>query len=277
MPPMSVAQAFKSEESAIVHVVVAALSVAEGIAKFAFLLTVFVWQLIFLLGIGVALVLMREGFMYAIPFLLKHADIIVDIINIGIIALIAFSDAVIFAYDYIAEVVDLFGGKWPVIDPWAFTTLTKSEYKHALTFISTECAPYNALVPIYQTAVLPYVSEYTCPYARLAIPAVGKDFVLQFTDTLTADPSPYENNCDVEFPTTTTLAVCVPLASGYFISEILFPLMIIGLFAWSCFGSIRHCVWSSIQLVIITLESFVRLSSQTVSQTVAFIERKKNV
>ena len=52
----TVIDALKSDERAVVHVITASLSVAEGFASFAFLLIVFIWQLIFLLGVGVALV-----------------------------------------------------------------------------------------------------------------------------------------------------------------------------------------------------------------------------
>lgn len=270
-------QAVKSEEKAIVHVVTAALAAAEGVASFVFLLIVFVWQLFFLLGIGLALVLVRELFFYFIPVLIDFAVPIVDVINVAIEALNVFALAIVGGYDALASVVDMFpGANWPIIEPWWTSTISYNEYKDALKFIATQCKPYNALVPIYSRAVLPYISNYTCPYARLAIPAFGRDAVDVFTDTITVSPFPYENNCRATYPSTTTLAVCVPLASGYFIAEILFPLMIIGLFIWSCFGPFRHFAWAVIQLASLTLETTVRVLTQTVSETVAFMERKKN-
>ena len=231
------------------HVFEGGLELAAGCVVFAEVLIFFSSELLIISGIGIALLAFRYGFMWSIPVLIEWQGPMVVLLNAAILALNAFCDAAIIAIDAAIGLADTFGAKVPYIPPMVWGTLTTAEYVAALKIVSTTCTPYTGVGSVWGLSVLPRVSPEVCPYARMVYPITGgrgTSFVAGF---LTTDPNPYTNNCAVT-PPHNHEAVCIALASGYAVIEIIVPLLLFCLLLYACGHAVFSLLWSLSSLVV---------------------------
>ena len=232
------------------RVVGAVVKFGESLVKFGFLLVVCSWALAFVAAVGAVLVAGRHAFIASTPFMLRHARIIVFFLNdVVIIALDVVINAFIVAIDAIFAIVDVFGGS---ARPLSFTSIprvTYAEYESVLREVVTTCSRVDGLVAMWNMSVAPVVSRAACPYARAVYPLLGGTSLMNSTvGTFTVDPDPMANNCaDVPGPSPENVALCMGLASGYVVLEVLLPLVVLGVFLLAAGHAIVALVYDAVE------------------------------
>lgn len=226
----------------VVELVEASLAFGEGVVGYFVLLTVFSWGLGIMILVGIGLAAIRYLFFSLIPVFIAFADPIVAIIDASIGILNVCVDAIIVIIDAVDEVLGT--GTSPDFVDWP--GLTISEFKSEMKFIWAECGPYDSAVRVWELAVTPRVSEEVCPYARAVYPVYQAKWAEGF---VTADPDPYEGNCFIEQPSPRA-AVCVGLASGFIVMEVLVPLFVVLLFLYAALKPLLKIAWSASSIVV---------------------------
>lgn len=219
-----------------------------GIVDYGVVLTVFSSFILFIVASGAVLVGARVLFFKMIPALIELADPIVLGINAMILALDAFSDTV-------SVVIEALSFGADTVTPLSFGHLSISKYKRTLKELALECTSYNSVGTVWSQMLVPHISKSVCPYVRAVRPVMGDN--LDFLDGfVTTNSDPYGNNCDV-VPPPEYAGVCVGLASGYIVLELLLPLLLGCLFFWTTGKSVFKLVWSLSGLVVLLVESAI--------------------
>ncbi len=230
-----------SFEGALVGLVEAVVGVIVSLLQFFLLLYAFCYAWMLTAGIGAWLIFFRWAFFKSIPWLIRHADFVVGVLNVFIATFELLENVVITVVDaiaIIADAVDFLTGHKPamkVLDYVPFNVLTVGEYESELRLIARECAPIDSVVAIFDEWVPRLVDEATCPAYRAIQPVsfgVGR-WVYRKFGWWVSDPTPYPgNNCDrPEGPRHGVLCSC--LAVGYPVFEVLLPLVFLGIIVLS--------------------------------------------
>jgi len=253
----------KRDAGLVARLVGSAVALGAGLVAFGGMMVVFSWAFVFILGGGVALLVARVVFFWMAPFMLEHAPIIVFYINnFVLIALDVIIDAVIVAINVIraAEI-------WNSDKPLAFEdikSVTVAEFETLMRDAIQTCSKVDSVGTMWTFAVTPSLSGATCPYIRAVIPsfdAVGVGLG-GLDGWFTYDPSPMGNNCAPagEFASSTTpVGLCIGLASGYVVLEVVLPLLVIGLFMMACFSSLRRISMDVVKLVVVVAFQLVEI------------------
>ena len=219
-----------------------------GVADFAVVVSVFSSVILFIVAGGAVLVGARLLFFKMIPELIRFADPIVLGINTMLLALDTFSDVVSVVIEALSMGVDS-------VQPLDFDTISVAEYKTTLKEIVLVCTDYNSVGTVWSRMLVPDISQSVCPYVRAVRPVVGSD--LDFLDGfVTTNSDPYGNNCDVVRPPEYA-GVCVGLASGYIVLEVLLPLLLGCLFLWTTGRSLFKLVWALSGFVLLVTASLI--------------------
>lgn len=230
------------------HIVFSALLLAEGCIKFVLMLVVFSSLFAFLILTGVALVAIRRAFLWMLPFLIRHGDVVVAGINIMLDLLQVFSVAVIAGIDLAIAAADLFGAGIDVIEPLDFGQLSVEAYKSAMNNIATTCGPYTDVWSVWSLTAAPVLSSHVCPYARAVYPVAGETLTA-FEGFVTVESDPYGNNCEVELPPDFAM-VCTGMSAGYIILEALVPLLLVCFFFYAAGHALLKIVWAASSMVL---------------------------
>ncbi|MEK9529487.1 MAG: hypothetical protein VW491_11265 [Gammaproteobacteria bacterium] len=254
----------KRDAGLVARLVGSAVALGAGLVSFGGMMVVFSWAFLFIMGGGVALLVARVVFFWLAPFMLEHAPVIVFYINnFVLIALDVIIDACIVAINTIRA-----AEFWNSDKPLAFTdikSISVAEFETLMRDAIQTCSKVDSLSSMWTFGVTPSLSEAACPYVRAVLPsfrAIGTD-LSALDGWVTYDPSPMGNNCapSGEFADSTTpVGLCIGLASGYVVLEVVLPLLVVGLFMMACFSAIRHIVFDVIKLVVVVAYQLVELA-----------------
>lgn len=236
---------------ALKTVCLAAIDIALGIPAFFVLLVAFSYEIGTFVVIGVATLISRYVFLAMIPFILKHTDIFLDILNASIAFADIFFDICILIIDGIIGVATgitdiinalsrLFSGH-KVINNLAVNfpkfikikTVSRHSFKEFLIRIETNCPAYNSAEEIFYYIARNVIGPAFCPPVRYLYPSKpfynAADKLLGWSYAGSADPTPGvpDTNC-IDASDETADYVCVGLGVGYIILEIFLP-MILGI------------------------------------------------
>jgi len=252
----------EDDARAVARFVGSVVSLAAGLAGFAMLVVTFSWAFGFILLAGGGLLMTRVVFFWTAPFMLRHAPIIVGYLNdIVITALDVVIDAVVLAINVLRSADPFYHGG---DIPWAdLAKVSVAEFEAALREAMQTCVKVDSLGTMWSFAVTPTVSGAACPLVRAAYPVadrIGLD-MSPLNGVVTYDPRPDGNNCapQGEFAgSSAPVGLCIGLASGYVVIEVVLPLLIGGLFCLACASAIRHMAWDAATLVLAVCEQCVR-------------------
>lgn len=197
--------------------------------------------IIFLLILSVVLIYLQEFFLLSIPFLSDHAKFLAFVVNTLFFFLTQIGNVVIGGFDAVHEVLKIFHVTLGSFQPWpikGIKDVDATTIRNTLTTLHQECgkpAFFNAydIIPKLFHAT---TENYFCALTRFTYPV---PWLYAFTSTTlgwTYDGSAkpvwgYTNtnqNCQQSVDGDVVVyPVCVALASGWIILEILIPLLFI--------------------------------------------------
>lgn len=240
----------EEEETLLKKIVFGAFDVAVGIVLFFPVIAGYSYVLIKILISGLAFILTRGIFLAIIPFILKHTDIFLDILNVTIIFADLFIDLLILILDVsshvihdIADVINdasrLLGGHNIAPDIPAISmhfvkisTISKHAFKRFLINVETTCPAYDSADRIFYFISRDMFNEFSCPLVRYTWPVQwiykSMETLLSWSYHGSAAPLVDQSNVNCNHAGYGTPDyVCVGLGFGFFIVEVLIPMVII--------------------------------------------------
>jgi len=225
-----------------------AVDVAIGIFLFFPVMAGYSYALMKVTGSGLCMMIFRAIVLAIIPFILKHADIFLDIVNLTLIFFDIFIDLVILIIDfvthYVHDLIDIINdasrilgaGKLPFNIPALslhfvkIETISRQAFKRFLTNIETTCPAYNSADKIFYFVSRDTFNSFSCPLVRYTYPVRWIFDVMEslFSWSYHGSAAPLVDhpgaNCDGGRYGTPDY-VCVGLGVGFFITEVLVPMI----------------------------------------------------
>ena len=205
----------------------------------------------------------RALFMYLIPELIHMSTILAAAVTAFwaqlVLVLDAIKAAIFGIVELIAGIDHLFHGhmKKPNVPNFlAPRVISAKEVRRELTLIAETCQHYAGLKPIFNHIVRDLASPTVCPLLRAVYP-LGPDTIYKFAKGalgwLSYESEPYPGgNCPL--PTKGPEWVCVGIGFGYILLELFVPMLIGGIFLYSCKKGIARIVSLLGSAVVTTLE-----------------------
>ena len=225
-----------------------AVDIAIGIFLFFPIMAGYSYALMKVAGSGVCMMIFRAVFLAIIPFILKHVDIFLDIVNVTLVFFDIFIDLVILIIDfvthYVHDLIDvvndaahiLGAGKLPFNIPALslhfvkIETISRQAFKRFLTNIETTCPAYDSADKIFYFVSRDTFNSFSCPLVRYTYPVrwIFDVMVSLFSWSYHGSAAPLVDhpgaNCDGGRYGTPDY-VCVGLGVGFFITEVLVPMI----------------------------------------------------
>lgn len=215
----------------------------------------------YLAVIGIAALVLRRVFLWAVPFLARNAEAVTAIINIVFEVLEVVVMGIRTVVLYLLNILDMasrFVLGFPAIKAPGhmgdgkveLKDLDATQVKRTLNEIQDECPAYNSISAISQHITRQTLNQYTCPIVRATVPLgpVGV-FTKALFSPFSYDATPFpgkpghvkEINCEGPEDQDVTWA-CVVLGAGYLVLEFLIPLLILGIFLYTTGGAIFRLI-----------------------------------
>lgn len=191
-------------EQIIVHAAVHAAQIFGGFLGGLGLLLPNAWGLLYLTGIGSALVLIRIAFLALIPALLKSSKVVTFVINAIMVAVALVIASIKIAIDLIETIIAAFEGHSHKFKPTKELVfpheIHDKDVRRILNRIADTCPKYDSLPAIWDRVAKEMASDSVCPIIRVTYP-LGPNSIFRATRStlgwLSYDPHPYPgNNCD---------------------------------------------------------------------------------
>lgn len=261
-----------------------AIDIAIGIPKFFILTFAFSYEIGTFLVAGLSWVIARSVFLTLIPFILKHSDTFLDILNGVIVYMqifleidIMIIDAIIGVSKAITDIINavskFFSGHKVTnglavnfMHLFKIETVSRAGFKNFLIGIQTNCPAYDSAGSIFDYITKSVLGPALCAPVRFLYPAEpiykASEAVIGWTYYGTADPTPGipDTNC-ADVNTDTADYVCVALGAGYIILEIFLPLIFLLLFVVTLGRGISWIFRFTVWLVVHVAEYVGDLSS----------------
>lgn len=178
--------------------------------------------LIWTIGIGLSLILLRGFFIEACPTLADNS-----------VAVAVFIDAITFRLAFLwrkvalaLEVLSLATGHGDIVSQW-IEAVDPHNLKVFFINTSIECQPYDNLSSVMRGIFRSFAGTAVCPVLRYIYPQTTLYDVSNFVfGWMSFDPDPLSNNCK---NSDSDLPVCLSLGVGYIVLEVLVPMILIAL------------------------------------------------
>ena len=251
------------------------VELAASLAEYALLLISFFYAWLLVLGVGITLVVMRQGFLDLIPWFRDHIKFATAWVNWMLIVLQSLEDVLTAVVNFILGALALFGYHGKTLKYHKFYTLTERQVQHELNIIAINCAHIDSTYKIaeqFTPELIASVGGDVCPYFRLIQPLphnVGDSIYAPFSSYV-PDPSPWPmgNNCASNSTNQVNYGVlCGSIAVGYPVLEILLPMVLIGIFLLSSGSAFAHLIGESVILAEKTFKFAVSLAEKIVRAT----------
>lgn len=239
---------------------VSSVAMIVSMCAFAVLLVAFAWSLLLVAGIGTTLILLRAGFLEAIPFMLDHIKVFTDIANTMILIIDAIQFAFYFIYDAVVALIKVVHAVECAFKPSSCSDgpgfkkdspvklITYAEFKRSMQNVAEECTGINSMSAIVSAAAPRVFGPWLCPLLRAGTPLAGVGRLSEALSPTVPDPTPWPgNNCDPEYTPLDNLVLCDCIGVGYFVLELLFPILVLGILLMSSGGAIAALVLASLE------------------------------
>lgn len=248
-------------EKTIVNVAKATMALGADVAtEFPVLLLQNAVVILFLLGAGVTLVVLRGAFLLSLPFIRNHAEIVALFVNIVVSTFEVVVDAFAVVWDGFAGILNvvstLAGGDLDTPNiPVAFDNpldgaVSASDVVGAATYVQEHCAEYDNVYTVGGDAVKLYVSEPVCDVARFMYPVEWLHGPFALVSPLYfggADPN--GDNCQADNGHTKTMStVCCSIGAGYILLEAVLPLFLAVLLLIAIGKPLARMAWNGVVL-----------------------------
>ena len=197
--------------------------------------------------VGICMIAFRELVIYAAPLVEAQVAILVVVLDI----IITFAQIVYTIVDDIIEIIKILSGSTGHFGKPHFVEFDPGDAIDEIQHLHDTCAPYNNPFTMLEDVILYYSHKPTCYLARYLYPV---DWVYNFANPVlsmfykgSADPIVSENpnldvNCRANNLYDTVPWDCMALGAGFFLIEILIPLLL--------FLIILFCIWGGLWDVI---------------------------
>jgi len=225
------------------------VDIAIGVGLFFPFMAGYSYALMHVVGAGLAFVVTRAGILAVIPFILRHTDLFLDIINVTIVFADIFIDVLIFIIDivtnYLHDIIDIVNdaskilgaGKLPFNIPAlsihfiTIETVSRHAFKRFLLHIETTCPAYDSSNRIFYFITRNIFNKFSCPLVRYMYPIQWiydlLESMLSWSYHGSAAPlvDTVDANCGGGDYGTSDY-ICITLGTGFFILETLVPMLL---------------------------------------------------
>lgn len=187
--------------------------------------------LIIIFAIGMALVIIRAGFLASVPWMQKHFKLVTAIVDVFITVFTTMENYIGLIITVVKDIIHFFRPNSKSVPPFhghPYKLIKASTVNADLGLIAATCPPLNS-GPLIMKRILQHATQHNlCPLLRsLSVtPAFGAINATLGWASLNSDPY-LVNSCQIEH--TTFDQICIGLGGGLVIVEILFPALLIAL------------------------------------------------
>lgn len=200
------------------------LKIVNALKKRVIILTI-------IFAIGMALVIIRAGFLATIPWAQKHFKLITAIIDVFITVFTTMENYIGLIITVVKDIIHFFRPNSKSVPPFhghPYKFIKATTVNADLGLIAATCPPLNT-GPLLMTRILQHATQHNlCPLLRsLSVtPAFGVVNATLGWASLQSDPY-LVDSCQIEHATFDQ--ICMGLGSGLLIVEILFPAILVAL------------------------------------------------
>lgn len=239
-----------------------AIDLLEGVYGIILQLILKFYILGFLLALGLALVTLRQFFLWLCPVLVNISHVVTFFLNVILLFLDVFIDALILVLKVIFDIISVLSSKGNAdsLIKWVhYHPLSAAKLRQVLTSIPATCRKYDGAGIIIQFLVRYNVHEYTCPAVRYLYPMqwlyTVNEFILGWTYYGSAKPFTdiSDENC-LKTGNQREDYVCAGLGIGFIILEVLLPVLLIYI-VWTQVGpGIKKILWAGFVWIFYLIE-----------------------
>jgi hypothetical protein len=226
--------------------------------------------LLYLLGLGLILIVVRYLFMLLLPTLIQFAVPLTALIDYFEIIIVAFVDAAIGVVNSIIEIIDVLSGKSTnnMVHYVGFKLFTVDQVRSELKFILENCMYDTDAFKVLGNVALSVTQKPVCSAMRYVYPSRWlyaasvsiAGWLYEGSAVPDVSPSHDDNaNCGFHVASGYIPPVCAALGSGYVLVEMVVPLYLLIILHSAIGVTLWVFLWGALQLGYVAVKAAVAL------------------